>query len=176
MVMTRRALVLGAGRHAAIAWETGVIAGLAESGIDLRHSEMFIGTSAGSIVGVQITSGLALENLFRKQAYPDPENEPATRVDFNQWRTAFMSARQGPGGTTEILERFGRLGRTTSTEPESERRKVVASCPETDAEIALRRSSVRARSAPPKVLLVAGPRDVTLRRRAEQLLVVPTGV
>jgi NTE family protein len=35
--MSRRALVLGAGGAAGIAWETGVIAGLADAGINVRE-------------------------------------------------------------------------------------------------------------------------------------------
>jgi hypothetical protein len=61
----RRALVLGAGGPAASAWETGVIAGLAEAGVDVRKADLIIGTSAGSRVAARITSGLTLEELFQ---------------------------------------------------------------------------------------------------------------
>ena len=63
--MARHALVLGAGGHAANAWELGVIVGFADAGIDVRNADLFVGTSAGSSVAVQITSGLALEELFQ---------------------------------------------------------------------------------------------------------------
>ena len=46
--MTRRALVLGGGGVAGIAWQTGVLLGLAESGADVTDAEMLLGTSAGS--------------------------------------------------------------------------------------------------------------------------------
>jgi NTE family protein len=49
--MDRRALVLGGGGVTGIAWETGLIAGLAGLGIDLAAADVIIGTSAGSVVG-----------------------------------------------------------------------------------------------------------------------------
>ena len=46
-VMDRRALVLSGGGVTGIAWETGLIAGLAGLGIDLAAADVIIGTSAG---------------------------------------------------------------------------------------------------------------------------------
>jgi NTE family protein len=40
-----------------LAWEAGLVAGLAEGGIDLRCADTVIGTSAGAIVGARIASG-----------------------------------------------------------------------------------------------------------------------
>ena len=65
--MTERALVLGGGGITGIAWETGLMAGLAEAGVDLTTADRVIGTSAGSIVGAQITSGIELDELYRRQ-------------------------------------------------------------------------------------------------------------
>ena len=56
-VMDRRALVLGGGGVTGIAWETGLIAGLAGLGIDLAAADVIIGTSAGSVVGTDIACG-----------------------------------------------------------------------------------------------------------------------
>src|ERR1700759_1084042 len=50
-VMDRRALVLGGGGVTGIAWETGLIAGLAGLGIDLAAADVIIGTSAGRLGG-----------------------------------------------------------------------------------------------------------------------------
>ena len=52
-----RALVLGGGGPVGIAWETGLIAGLAESGVDLAQADYTLGTSAGSFVGSQLAMG-----------------------------------------------------------------------------------------------------------------------
>jgi NTE family protein len=50
-----RALVLGGGGVAGIAWELGLLAGLADEGVDLTIADLIIGTSAGSAVAAQIT-------------------------------------------------------------------------------------------------------------------------
>ncbi len=52
-----RALVLGGGGPVGIAWESGLIAGLAEKGVDLSQADYVVGTSAGSVVGAQLTLG-----------------------------------------------------------------------------------------------------------------------
>src|SRR6478752_1454482 len=53
----RTALVLGGGGITGIAWELGLLAGLAEAGVDLSSADLVVGTSAGSVVGAQLTSG-----------------------------------------------------------------------------------------------------------------------
>jgi NTE family protein len=47
--MDRRALVLGGGGVTGIAWQIGLLAGLAERGIDLAAADVIIGTSAASL-------------------------------------------------------------------------------------------------------------------------------
>jgi NTE family protein len=79
--MDRRALVLGGGGVTGIAWETGLIAGLADLGIDLAAADVIIGTSAGSLVGTDIASGQELESLYRAQLAP-PAPEPAARMGW----------------------------------------------------------------------------------------------
>ena len=65
--VTTRGLVLGGGGITGIAWETGLLHGLAEAGVDLTGADRVVGTSAGSIVGAQVTSGTALAELYRRQ-------------------------------------------------------------------------------------------------------------
>src|SRR5580765_245790 len=48
------ALVLGGGGPVGVAWEAGVLAGLAESGVDLSTPDRIVGTSAGSLVGARL--------------------------------------------------------------------------------------------------------------------------
>ena len=55
--MGGRALVLGGGGPVGIAWESGLIAGLAEAGVDLSTADFVIGTSAGSFVGAYLAAG-----------------------------------------------------------------------------------------------------------------------
>lgn len=61
---TGRALVLAGGGAAGNAWELGLVAGLSESGVDLTEAELIIGTSAGSTVAAQITSGAHPAELY----------------------------------------------------------------------------------------------------------------
>ena len=68
--MTRTALVLGGGGITGIAWELGILKGLLDAGLDLTTADLVIGTSAGSAVGAQITSGQSLEALYDGQLRP----------------------------------------------------------------------------------------------------------
>lgn len=52
-----RALVLGGGGPVGIAWETGLIAGLADKGVKVQHADFILGTSAGSVIGSQLALG-----------------------------------------------------------------------------------------------------------------------
>ena len=51
-----RALVLGGGGLVGIAWQTGLLTGLREAGLDLADAEVILGTSAGSVVGALVAS------------------------------------------------------------------------------------------------------------------------
>ncbi|WP_448005312.1 patatin-like phospholipase family protein [Agromyces bauzanensis] len=60
----KRALVLAGAGAAGNAWQLGLIAGLAEAGVDLTEADLIIGTSAGSTVAAQITSGTRPAALY----------------------------------------------------------------------------------------------------------------
>jgi NTE family protein len=70
-VTTKRALVLGGGGIAGIAWETGVLRGIADESPALARllteSDVLVGTSAGSAVAAQLSSGHTLDELFDRQ-------------------------------------------------------------------------------------------------------------
>ena len=78
--MGGRALVLGGGGPVGIAWESGLLAGLARAGVDLGQADFIMGTSAGSFVGARLalgaeTAGLAdpiLADAARAQTAPRP--------------------------------------------------------------------------------------------------------
>ena len=65
-----RALVLGGGGLSGIAWETGILAGLAAGGADVTTADYVLGTSAGATVTAQIGSGLPVADLFDRQTVP----------------------------------------------------------------------------------------------------------
>ncbi|WP_371642031.1 patatin-like phospholipase family protein [Streptomyces mirabilis] len=62
-----RALVLGGGGAAGIPWATGVLAGLADAGVDVTDADFLFGTSAGSVIAAQISSGVERPTLFQTQ-------------------------------------------------------------------------------------------------------------
>ena len=60
-----RALVLGGGGPVGIAWEAGLLAGLAEGGVPAADADFIVGTSAGSVVGALLALGRAPADLAR---------------------------------------------------------------------------------------------------------------
>jgi len=61
--MTTKALVLGGGGPVGIAWESGLLTGFAEAGVDLSRADFILGTSAGSFVGAQLAMGASPASL-----------------------------------------------------------------------------------------------------------------
>jgi NTE family protein len=58
-----RALVLGGGGPVGVGWEAGLLAALSEAGVPVGSADYVVGTSAGAIVGAQLTTGRALADL-----------------------------------------------------------------------------------------------------------------
>lgn len=52
-----RAVVLGGGGTVGVAWQTGLLSGLHEAGIELAGASAIVGTSAGALVGALLASG-----------------------------------------------------------------------------------------------------------------------
>ncbi len=109
-----------------VAWELGVLVGLNDRGVDVTDVGLIVGTSAGSVVGAQITSPLGLEELFAGQLVP-PERtrEQVAHADPNAVRSVFMA---GAGATTaqEARARIGAAALTAPTISEQERLKYIA--------------------------------------------------
>ena len=125
--MGQRALVLGAGGYAAIAWELGVVTGVADAGVDVRDADLIVGTSAGARVGALMAGGLTLEVLFQRQVDPHLQmKESAPSLDFTRWRADFMRAREGPGDAIAVLKRFGALALRTPLDLQEARRNMIA--------------------------------------------------
>ncbi len=122
--MGERALVLGGGGITGIAWELGLLAGLAERGVDLTGSDLIIGTSAGSVVGAQIATGVSVEERYAAQLV-DPTGEIAAsmgRATMLRFGLAFLSSRD----PQRVRARLGRLALRARTVPEQERIDVIA--------------------------------------------------
>ncbi|RBY95860.1 patatin-like phospholipase family protein [Blastococcus sp. TF02-8] len=126
----RTALVLGGGGITGIAWEIGVLAGLAEAGVDLTGADLVVGTSAGSVVGAQVTSGAPLEEMYARQLEP-PAQEKVARVGrgtLARYAWAMLTSR---GRDVEFRRRIGALALAAEkaglTPTEQERLDVIGS-------------------------------------------------
>jgi NTE family protein len=74
------ALVLGGGGSAGHAWTIGVIAGLAEAGIDMTEAaDLVVGTSSGATAAAQVRSGIPPAELLASVLSP-----PAPSVGQNR--------------------------------------------------------------------------------------------
>ena len=116
--------MLGGGGVTGIAWETGLLAGLAEAGIDLTLADLVVGTSAGSVVGAQILSGMSLKDLYAEQL-AESSGETAARMGAIT-TLRFVAAMMWPGDEQRARARLGRAALRAHTVPESERRAVIA--------------------------------------------------
>lgn len=125
----KRGLILAGGGLAGIAWETGVLTGIADESPDtaaaLVGSDVLLGTSAGSAVAAQLGSGAALAELFARQI-ADQSHEIDSGVDIDQISTVFLSALSEPGSPQERLRRIGAIALAADTVPEAVRREVIA--------------------------------------------------
>ena len=79
------ALVLGGGGSAGHAWTIGVIAGLAEAGIDMTEAaDLVIGTSSGATAAAQLRSGISpaelLASILSEPVPPVGQNRPPPPV------------------------------------------------------------------------------------------------
>ncbi|MGY1716087.1 patatin-like phospholipase family protein [Geodermatophilus sp. SYSU D01106] len=120
-----RALVLGGGGIAGIAWELGLLSGLAAAGVDVRDADTVVGTSAGSIVGTLVRTGADLEEAYAAQLGPVPATERAVDFDGAGFFAAMAEALAGVSSPQEARARIGALALRARTMPESERLAVI---------------------------------------------------
>jgi NTE family protein len=122
-----RALVLGGGGVAGVAWELGILLGLYERGVDVRGADLVIGTSAGSVVGAQITGGTDLERLFAAQLTPaEQTRERMVAFDPGQMMEAFRQAVAEAGSDSKAIRaRIGAYALAAPTISEAERRAII---------------------------------------------------
>jgi NTE family protein len=103
----RTALVLGGGGITGIAWMLGILKGLRDEGVDLTDADTVIGTSAGSVVGAQITSGLDVDALFAGQLEP-PDHEIGAGFGLRELATLAIPSLL-PGSPRARRRRLGKV-------------------------------------------------------------------
>ncbi|HEY5988502.1 MAG TPA: patatin-like phospholipase family protein, partial [Streptosporangiaceae bacterium] len=113
----------GSGGITGVAWEIGMLAGLAERGVDLTTADLVIGTSAGAVVGAQVTSPAPLTALYEAQLGP-PDATVAARMGL--WvKLRFVWALACCRDPARSRLRLGRLALATPSVPEAQRREVI---------------------------------------------------
>ncbi|MEU8143315.1 patatin-like phospholipase family protein [Nonomuraea sp. NPDC048901] len=121
----RRVLVLGGGGVTGIAWELGMLAGLAEHEVDLSSADVVIGTSAGAVVGAQLACGLDLRQRYEAQLVPVAGETAPQGVAKALFKLAWASVRAGTDARA-FRERMGRMALKAKTSSEEERLLTVA--------------------------------------------------
>jgi NTE family protein len=127
-VSTDRALVLGGGGLAGIAWHAGMLLGLSDGGLDVSGADFFVGTSAGATVAAQVAGGLPLEACFARQADPalqNPELRPTGMTVAELWDTMTRLFEE-VDDPAERRRRIAAMALAADTVPEPVRRAVVA--------------------------------------------------
>ncbi|WP_313620337.1 patatin-like phospholipase family protein [Achromobacter sp.] len=123
-----RCLVLGCGGVTGLAWEIGLLAGLARQGIDLADADMIIGCSAGSVAGAQLARGVPPAHLLAVQL----DAEAAAREQFRPYsqrdaddKNRALYDKTG-GDLAQARQRIGAYARRSATPTLAERRAIIA--------------------------------------------------
>lgn len=125
----RRALVLGGGGVAGIAWEVGVLLGIADSAVGLQPAitdpDLIVGTSAGSAVAAQVASGTGLQALFDRQL-ADETSEIEVEFDSADMYAQFGAAAADATSAGDFRRRIAAYALAADTVDEPVRRQAVA--------------------------------------------------
>ena len=117
--------MLAGGGVTGIAWETGVLLGLRDEGVDVvAAASLVVGTSAGSTVGAQVLSGVPLEELYEAQL-ADEHHELTPELDLQLLMTIFAELAGGRLPDQEARARIGALALSAETVPAATRRAVI---------------------------------------------------
>ncbi|MZE51880.1 patatin-like phospholipase family protein [Streptomyces sp. SID5770] len=118
----RTALVLGAGGMVGAAWETGVLRGLLDAGLDVTGADLVVGSSAGAVVGARL-GALGPDALYEREL-GDEDAEPAARLGVPvllRYAVAVLRSRT----PEEYGRRLGRLALGARTAAGAARRETV---------------------------------------------------
>ncbi|MCX6510681.1 MAG: patatin-like phospholipase family protein [Actinobacteria bacterium] len=123
-----KALVLGGGGVAGIAWELGVLDALAIAGVDLTTADRIVGTSAGSAVGAQLCTGESLDSLCARQLVPAEQSaELQVESSLDSLIEQFAACFDGAPDALEVRRRLGAVALGAPTVEEAARIAVIES-------------------------------------------------
>lgn len=121
--MTTRALVLGGGGPVGIGWESGLVAGFANAGVDLGRADFILGTSAGAFVGARLALGID------PRTFADPPSDPARREtaarsgpapDLRRLMKLMAEAQGGKRNPAEVRAEIGAMALAAETMSEED--------------------------------------------------------
>jgi NTE family protein len=115
--------VLGGGGVGGIAWETGILAGMAEEGVTVAPGSIVIGTSAGATVGAQLASGTPIAELYERQSAGVPwEGSRPMRL-----RTILFYARSAvfARSAEQAAQRIGHAALAVTSGSDAARRAII---------------------------------------------------
>jgi NTE family protein len=115
--------VLGGGGVTGIAWEVGILAGLADEGVIVTPDAVLIGTSAGAVVGAQVAGGTPMAELYERQVAGVPY-ETSTGLPF----TSLLRLARAPlfaRSPQEAARRIGRLALAADIRDTARLRRVI---------------------------------------------------
>ncbi|HVY03872.1 MAG TPA: patatin-like phospholipase family protein, partial [Caulobacterales bacterium] len=123
-----RALVLGGGGPVGIAWESGLLNGLADGGVDIRGADFIMGTSAGSFVGARLAMGLdprtfaePFINAAAGAASPDRgARQSSPPADLTGLMKLMADAQSGVIAREDAMKALGKYARESKTMPEED--------------------------------------------------------
>ncbi len=124
-----RALVLGGGGVAGIAWEIGLLARLAALGTDLAAgADLVVGTSAGACVGALVAGESGYDALIAAQRLPAGQTrERVPEFDLNLMMEIFGLMTTVQKDPAAARRQIGTLATAAATVAEAERREIIAS-------------------------------------------------
>ena len=124
--MVGSGLVLGGGGVTGIAWEIGLLRGLADAGVDVTDADLVIGTSAGAVVGAQVTSGVPIVELYDRQI-AGYGHEIAAEVGSKLMLSVAIAALRHGRSPEKFRHQIGKMALSSETATEAERFAVIES-------------------------------------------------
>lgn len=120
----RRAVVIAGGGFAGSAWSLGLVAGLADSGVDLRDADLFIGTSSGSRTALHLACGANHEEAFQRRLQPGPPStERGGAIGWPALLEQLVQAKSDGRSPSEILKRYGALALSAAAGQDASNRR-----------------------------------------------------
>ena len=110
-----RALVLGGGGAVGVGWQTGLLTGLREAGIDVAGAQSIVGTSAGALVGALLSSGREVTDALASLATLGHSIEPDSLAAGDEAFLRTMRQASLDTDSRQALRAIGRAAQEAST-------------------------------------------------------------